>query len=307
MSKLFIIGNGFDLAHELKTRYSDFKEYLESNYPAAEAKPEIPEGSPGRHGDIYVNPVDIVSLYLYLFEVASDENWSDLESALGKLSYEDCLSDDPVHFDDEGDPHLWKNAYVMEDATASLMDVFKRLPFFLREWIVTIDIRSCAVYQKVFHNLFHENDDYFLTFNYTETLELLYKTINVCHIHGKSDSMVFIGHGVDEFDDDYYAGRYAGSESNISGAHQVLRKDTDTAFNENSSFFYSLQNVNSIYSFGFSFSDVDMFYIEKICDIISTDNVVWYLSTYEPEDSREKFQEKILAAGFKGGFALLEL
>ena len=29
MNTLVIIGNGFDLAHELPTKYSDFKNYLE--------------------------------------------------------------------------------------------------------------------------------------------------------------------------------------------------------------------------------------------------------------------------------------
>lgn len=30
--KLFIIGNGFDLAHEVESSYSDFKNFLEENY-----------------------------------------------------------------------------------------------------------------------------------------------------------------------------------------------------------------------------------------------------------------------------------
>lgn len=29
--RLFIIGNGFDLAHGLKTKYEDFRKYLEEN------------------------------------------------------------------------------------------------------------------------------------------------------------------------------------------------------------------------------------------------------------------------------------
>lgn len=32
---LFIIGNGFDLAHGLATKYNDFKEYLQKTYPQA--------------------------------------------------------------------------------------------------------------------------------------------------------------------------------------------------------------------------------------------------------------------------------
>ena len=31
--KLYYIGNGFDLAHNLPTRYLDFKEYFKTNYP----------------------------------------------------------------------------------------------------------------------------------------------------------------------------------------------------------------------------------------------------------------------------------
>ena len=31
--KLYYIGNGFDLAHNLPTRYLDFKEYFKINYP----------------------------------------------------------------------------------------------------------------------------------------------------------------------------------------------------------------------------------------------------------------------------------
>lgn len=30
--KLFIIGNGFNLAHEVESSYSDFKNFLEGNY-----------------------------------------------------------------------------------------------------------------------------------------------------------------------------------------------------------------------------------------------------------------------------------
>ncbi|MBZ5482420.1 hypothetical protein JGU65_24860 [Bacillus sp. T_4] len=35
MSNLFIIGNGFDLAHRLPTSYKDFYKYLIKTYPNA--------------------------------------------------------------------------------------------------------------------------------------------------------------------------------------------------------------------------------------------------------------------------------
>ena len=36
MSALFILGNGFDLAHAMPTKYSDFRKELIRNYPDAE-------------------------------------------------------------------------------------------------------------------------------------------------------------------------------------------------------------------------------------------------------------------------------
>lgn len=36
MGALFIIGNGFDLAHSLPTKYQDFRSVLLENYPYAE-------------------------------------------------------------------------------------------------------------------------------------------------------------------------------------------------------------------------------------------------------------------------------
>lgn len=36
MNSLFVIGNGFDLAHGIKTSYEDFHQYLnDDNYPDA--------------------------------------------------------------------------------------------------------------------------------------------------------------------------------------------------------------------------------------------------------------------------------
>ena len=36
MSTLFIIGNGFDIAHGIPTKYSDFREFILGMYPNAE-------------------------------------------------------------------------------------------------------------------------------------------------------------------------------------------------------------------------------------------------------------------------------
>ncbi len=43
MKRLFIIGNGFDRAHNLPTSYWDFRKYIMTRYPDAESHYFIPE------------------------------------------------------------------------------------------------------------------------------------------------------------------------------------------------------------------------------------------------------------------------
>ena len=44
MTKLFIIGNGFDTAHKLPTGYSDFRDYMYENYAEGQKYFSLPDG-----------------------------------------------------------------------------------------------------------------------------------------------------------------------------------------------------------------------------------------------------------------------
>ena len=65
-------------------------------------------------------------------------------------------------------------------------------------------------------------------------------------------------------------------------------------------FFDKLDNINKIVSYGFSFSDIDLPYIEKICSTINTEKIVWYLNDFNHEANEHKL--KIIESGFKGQF-----
>lgn len=55
MNKLFIIGNGFDMAHGLPTSYNDFREYLIKEYPDADEYHTMAPGCRlGHHGEEYM-------------------------------------------------------------------------------------------------------------------------------------------------------------------------------------------------------------------------------------------------------------
>lgn len=84
--------------------------------------------------------------------------------------------------------------------------IAKSLPEIFARWISTIDVKNAEV-KKDFENLLIEDENnFFITFNYTKTLEEIYG-INenyICHIHGyiDEDSNILVGHG--EKYKDYY-------------------------------------------------------------------------------------------------------
>lgn len=58
MSKLFIIGNGFDSAHKMPTSYEEFRKYIIGEYELSEHEdeiPEIPDSSLMPDGEVLLN------------------------------------------------------------------------------------------------------------------------------------------------------------------------------------------------------------------------------------------------------------
>lgn len=66
MTKLFIIGNGFDTAHSLQTKYSDFREYMYKNYAEGQKYFCLPDSGYDHHGNIVV---DYFEMGKYLFHI----------------------------------------------------------------------------------------------------------------------------------------------------------------------------------------------------------------------------------------------
>ena len=129
--------------------------------------------------------------------------------------------------------------------------------------------------------------DAFLNFNYTQTLETVYGISDVCHIHGvvgDPDEDIFFGHGdMEDFPESMAS---FGADWNLNQLKRDLRKDTTAALQRHWDFFEGLHDVKSIYSFGFSFSPVDMVYIEEIAR--RAKGATWYLNQYADKctDSR---------------------
>lgn len=305
MKKLFIIGNGFDRAHGLRTGYEDFHKYLKETYSDADEDVDrFPCIFQDKDGGFDCDDDEAVGFLMRIITQAEpdSEKWSALEESLGVLDYSEVFDGLIEQIDDEGDTDLWADAYQNEDAASDLSVVIEKFSDYFTDWIETLDLsktRQIASFKKLI-----ESDDVFLNFNYTETLEMVYqvKNENVCHIHGKRGETLILGHGRDEKEDEYSdnMSRYTGAEDILSEIHNMLKKDTGKAIYKHDKFFCSLyQGIDCIYSHGFSFGEVDQPYIKKICEILPTENITWYLNDFDTSQL-PLFKKQLRFAGFKG-------
>lgn len=137
MRRLFIIGNGFDIAHKLKTRYSDFQRYLLKEYP--NTSPEdawVPESIMMPDGDKSFNNDEVVGFLLKIISEAENEGeaWSDLENTLGKLDYDDSFD----NWDEEDNE--WHNVYRNEDIASNIKGAVIMIKKYFSDWINQIEI-----------------------------------------------------------------------------------------------------------------------------------------------------------------------
>lgn len=306
MEKLFILGNGFDLYHGLKTSYYNFKEYLESKIDNIEYNYSVPSSSIGPKGDVLYYEDEVVPFLINVISEASGDNWSDFEESLGKIDYTTFFDYLPEIYDKEGDIDNWKMVNNNQDLATDIFSVIGQIGDYFDEWIESIDISRIKQKDR-FSKLISNTDCLFLNFNYTKTLELIYNMINVCHIHGVVGEKLIIGHGNKEDYYDKYQGNFIGAEHELSKLDNLLKKNTDDAFKENFNFFNSLSDIKEIYSYGFSFSEVDMTYIKKICERIDSKDATWFLSDYNKSIERNEFIKKICSHGFKGSFKIFSI
>lgn len=294
---LFIIGNGFDLAHNMKTRYSDFKKYLIKKYSIKQYEidnsVDIPTSTIDQYGDDVYEDRDVVLTILRMFDSVEGERWQDIESTTGSFDYSIFLDTY-----DDNEYNINKYTYYNNDDNATnLCGALKLIPNYFNEWVKTIQIAKKPINE--IRNLITNGENLFLNFNYTKTLETLYKIKEdqVCHIHGTQDQEIYFGHGNDDFDIYKIQSRWFGAEDEIEDFHQCLRKNTKSAYNKNIDFFNRLYRLKdsefSIYSYGFSFSDVDMPYLEKIFENINTNNVKFYINDYDSSEKIDLFSNKI--------------
>jgi hypothetical protein len=312
MPNLFIIGNGFDIAHGLKTRYIDFRKFLLDKYTVdTEEWLSLTRELYKQKNDFYQMSDKIIANFIvHALDRPLESNylWRDFEDDLSNLPVRglfDYSSWQDVVVDSSKKSTRLQGSYSINETYAqNISKSMVRLVDFFSDWITDIDALSVDA-KNSFVKIANTADDLFLTFNYTHTLERVYNCKTVCHIHGDTKGTILLGHGrLERVHDTIYMDRSCpGVGENMTQLWNLMKKDTDLARDQALWFFNLLRNIDCVYSIGFSYSDVDLCYIKKICKILSNSTSFWSIETYPGLTEILHYQQKIRNSGFKGRFA----
>ncbi|MDY6373242.1 MAG: bacteriophage abortive infection AbiH family protein [Bacteroidales bacterium] len=263
---LVIVGNGFDLAHGIKSSYSNLKSWLSANK--------------------FRNVVNDLN-YVY-----GDELWSSIEEHLSELNPEeifDSLDTGDIDIDDDNiSDHLMREGAIIEDSTEySFCAPIRDFYGCFRKWVDYIDMSKVEPIKE----LKPINGKKFLTFNYTETLEEVYKVPRnkILHIHGsrlvKGSDYVF---GHNRIFNTYNKYDWPCEEDSVKNIHRSLNlfyKDVDKIIKQNSAFFSGLQSVKKVIVLGSSIGKVDMPYFDQIHRSVNH-NIPWIFSYHSDKDMK---------------------
>lgn len=261
MRTLYIIGNGFDLMHQMKSSYKDFHQWLIGN-----------------------SRIDYIAEMQKIFPVFKDGDyllWSDFEEALGECDIETVAQ--------------WslEDLYITENSISNYVFGSPELIDTLiseivlngfAEWAQSIEISR--------HKAISLNpNSIFLTFNYTDTLEELYAVPEnrILHIHGRASigEPIIVGHqhliepsdylekGVDFRDNDNII--------NNMYDYNSLYKPVEKIIEQHSHFFEILGRIKNVIVLGHSCSYIDEPYFLQIRKSVDKD-AIWTFSYHNEDD-----------------------
>ena len=276
-ARLIVLGNGFDLAHGLHTKYSDFLKTVKCE-----------------NSSFY----EAVCQY-----IPEDALWSNFEEALAYLDDEQLRDDNSCYLLGYGDKN-WKDSahHDFQYMIGEFLSFAKYIPEYFLEWIKAV---NTSVHKIMPLNIFDDNSIY-LNFNYTDILEKVYgiSESRILYIHGKAsrNDVLVVGHhdeGLIQEDEEpvfkteeekeLYYENYD-EDVRITEANAIIKdyfintfKNTDEIIEKHSGFFEKLTVVREIYIFGHSLSDIDYSYFLEIKNKTG-DNSLWKISYHDDED-----------------------
>ena len=316
MSSLFISGNGFDLAHHIPSKYSDFRNFVINMFPdALQHRDDLIDPD---HIDTLDQRVLAAEILLSAMDKAAGKDWSNFEEALALVDFNEKfpLLNHKENETDAEDQQLMTE-YLLR--TGYMADVFVNCS---RLWQEYFQMWIKSIQGKIEHDAFSPHESLsqlfaqehirFFTFNYTKTLQKLYGVKQVTHVHNRVGQKLIYGHGLDsvtynQFNDDFSSGIFF-SSSSLDDMVNTFKKDTDRQMKKYEKFFKALDSsIDKVYSYGFSYGKVDRVYMKAIISKISPE-AIWYFTEHEAESPEilKRKKIKLRRYGFKGTFDLFQ-
>ena len=269
--RLYVIGNGFDLHHQIPSSYAQFGAYVRTTDTRLADTAE----------DFLPAPV-------------GETLWSRLEENLAWLDT-DQLTDQASIFLNSPGADDWSDAdnhayqYEVEQVATALSTRLKRS---FHAWLQTLVIPEAATWSG--QRLHVPPTSRFLNFNYTPTLSRLYQVPDdrVLHIHGRTydpEDAVILGHGREhvprvrseaDADMDF---RVLEGEDILDRYFAATFKPAETILARHASFFDSLSDIEEVRVLGHALSEVDFLYLLRIREVAPTAR--WRISYYDDRQS----------------------
>lgn len=285
--KIYIIGNGFDLAHNLQTGYWSFREFLNKRHSNFLQDFE-------KHYFIYPNDSK---------EYKEKMLWKNFEANLANID-EDIIIDDALSIElylENGDIGIYDTLY---NYFSNEYDYINNLSIYLKEWIKGIKINKVDKKTTHINNL---EQAYFISFNYTLILEKIYNISSekIIHIHGSindEDTDPIIGHTNIEACNKI-SERIENSQKTFDEKLQSISQVISDYYHKTlkkvdvySHKLYHLfdKDIDEIIVIGHSLSEVDLYYY-KILET-NFNNVKWTIYYFLPTE-RNDFKHKLLNIG----------
>ena len=277
---LFVLGNGFDLVHGVKSSYYNFRDTLGKN--------------------------NNLRLYLETY-LDVDDIWADFEEGLAHIRSSDMLNsldDFMIDFDAYDPDAQIADMYIAADmASQPVQVIMEDLPRRFRQWVESLRLSSD---NEPLKNLIRMESIY-LNFNYTEFVETLYGVAEdkVCYVHGSRKRRtgfpkeeLILGHTPGAGDSDeqpdiripnwrskqksekYFAAEEAVYER-INWYDSATTKNCKDIIIQHEEFFAGLGSIETMIVIGHSLSSVDWDYFMEIKKQNSNPNEMeWFFSCH---------------------------
>ena len=247
---------------------------------------------------------------LYALDRVNGEDWSNFESSLSVINFQDKFPRHE-HREDPDEDNSTAADYLMY--IVELTEVFEHCVelwgTLLSDWIKeiekSIEKRVYAPIDSICKLL--NEDAKIMTFNYTKTVQILYGKSAVKHIHNRVGQKSFFGHNNinTTYQEDCYNSICSSSLDEIL---KMLYKDTNKQMAKYREFFNKIDtSITEVYSYGFSYGASDIPYIRNVVGNIAT-NAEWNFTKFDSlnKEFMRRTKIKLRKLGFKGQFSIAQ-